>query len=65
MIYALALEETHLCYNYMTTINTKKNNYAKLIYTWNSLPYNIRSITCYAESKITLKTHYFKKAFDL
>ena len=31
--------------------------------TWNSLPYEIRSISAYAVFKKNLKTYYFKEAY--
>ena len=42
--------------------NQLNNNLSKLTQTWNSLPYEIRSISAYAVFKKNLKTYYFREA---
>ena len=40
--------------------NQLNNNLSKLTQTWNSLPYEIHSISAYA---VHLKTYYFREAY--
>ena len=39
--------------------------FQKLCDTWNKLPYAIRALDSYSLFKKRLKTHFFKKAFEL
>ena len=41
-----------------------KNNYSKLVQTWNALPYSIRFESTQTVFKNKLKTHFFQQAFD-
>ena len=43
--------------------NQLNNNLSKLTQTWNSLPYEICSISAYAVFKKNLKTYYFREAY--
>ena len=43
--------------------NQLNNNLSKLTQTWNSLPYEIRSISAYPVFKKNLKTYYFREAY--
>ena len=48
---------------YKTLHNQLNNNLSKLTQTWNSLPYEIHSISAYAMFKKNLKTYYFREAY--
>ena len=43
--------------------NQLNNNLSKLTQTWNSLPYEIHSISAYTVFKKNFKTCYFREAY--